>query len=842
MPLNLLSYASKPGKTVLANLQSSTEGLSQNEAEKRLKTYGTNTLKSQNVSWHTILLRQLKSSFVYLLTIAAILAFILGETIDGFLIFGFIAINALLGFTQEYRSEKTIALLKKFTEFSTSVYRDGVITHIVSSAIVPGDVVVLEAGDLIPADLRLLSSHNLFVDESILTGESVDVQKTDTTPTSPPKELYQASTLVFRGTHVTQGNGTGIVIATGQDTQVGTIATLANSTKRMSAFEQNINKFSNFLLIITATTLTIVVTAHIVFSSHLSIPDLTLFAIALAVGVIPEALPLVSTVSLAHGARVLARKHVVVKRLSAIEDLGGIEVLCSDKTGTLTENKLTITDTTILQEPMLFFAGLGIEEYDPKTQTPNNAFDLAIYSHLSESDKKKLTSYKKLSLLSFDPNRKRNSILVSREAETMLIVRGAPEDMITHASNVSTEQSKELFSWVDQKGTQGNRCLAIGARTNFSNATYTHEDEIKNISLYGIIAFSDPLKSSTKHAISLAHQLGVQIKIITGDGPAVAGAVGVEAGIISDPTHVLTGFQFNELSNDQKHEAVESHHIFARITPEDKYQIVSLLMEKHQVGYLGEGINDTPALKLAHVGLVVKGASDIAQETADIILLSQNLHVIIQGIAEGRRTFTNTMKYLKTTLLSNFGNFYAVGISSLFIPHLPMLPIQILLLNLLSDFPMISIATDNVASSDLKTPKRYDVKDLLVSTTILGIISTLFDFIFFVMFKNSGASILQTAWFTGSVLTELFIIYSIRTDTFILFAKEKPSNPIIAFTLCAIIFTLVIPFTHIGQKLFSFVVLSPQILLTIVGIAIAYVFTTEAVKLMFAHFVNTNEK
>lgn len=832
MPQNIRDYASLSPQTVLTIMQTSATGLTDDDVAKRLKKYGPNSLKSQTVSWYTILARQLKSSFVYLLSIATVLAFILGETIDGMLILGFITVNTLLGFIQEFRSEKTVTLLKKYVEYTAKLVRNGTTVRIPVAQIVPGDIVILEAGDLVPADLRIYSAHNLFINESILTGESIDVQKNETMPAGSSQELYQATTLAFRGTQVTRGNGVGIVVATGQNTQVGTIATLASSTKRISNFEQNINQFSNFLLFVTGTTLTIVVIAHIAFSPHLSIPDLTIFAIALAVGVIPEALPLVTTFSLSHGARILAKQNVIIKRLSAIEDLGGIEILCSDKTGTLTENSLSISDIYAVQEPVVFYAGLGIEEYSQETHTPKDAFDSAIYRYLSQSDQEKLATYQKLSVQSFDPERKRNSTLVSRESETTLIVRGAPEDMLSHAVNVTRDSSDKILSWIELKGQGGNRCLAIGIRTNFSNALYTHTDELHNITFLGVIAFIDPLKETTVEAVSLATQLGVQIKILTGDSPDVAGAIGVLSGIITDHTKVMTGTVFNALSTQQKHEAVNEYQIFARVAPEEKYQIVSLLMENNQVGFLGEGINDTPSLKLAHVGLVVKGASDIAQETADIVLLTQNLKVIIQGIAEGRKTFTNTMKYLRATLLSNFGNFYAVGISSLFIPFLPMLPIQILLLNLLSDFPMISISTDNVSVEDLKTPKKYETKDLLLSTTILGVISTLFDFLYFSSFKDSGEQTLQTAWFIGSVLTELFVIYSIRTDRFFLSSRQRPSLPLVILTIGALVLTVTIPYTAIGQTLFGFIALPIQSLFQIIIIAIGYVTTTELVKLI----------
>ncbi|MHB8807774.1 MAG: cation-translocating P-type ATPase, partial [Anaerolineaceae bacterium] len=721
---------------VLSAFESDQEtGLSSAQVEKALQAQGANDIRGQEVQWWQVLLRQFKSSFVYLLVGASIISWFFGEHLDAILIALFIVINSTIGFIQEYRSEMTIKSLKKFTIGKARVRRDGTEHTITVTELVRGDIIILETGDIIPADMRLLKTQNFLIDESVLTGESIQISKTAEKLEQAVSQPYQATNLVFKGTSVMSGTAEGVVVATGKDTEIGKISHIITETKKVSAFQKNIDRISTFVMWMVGVTMILLLVTHYFLKSGdtKSFTDLIIFSIALTVGVIPEALPLVTTFSLSSGAKKLAEDSVVVKRLTSVEDLGSIQVLCTDKTGTITENKLSVADLFRIDENMdpIFAGSLAVTNVFEEQNLPNNAFDLSLIARLSAAEKASLHEYKLVTEIPFDPTRRRNSVVVEREGKRTLVVRGSPEEMVALDTHLSEPRKLEILQWITEQGKQGKRTLGISLTENFQVEEYDEKAEANNISMCGIVSFVDKLKPTTRSVVERAHTLGVRLVVLTGDDPIVAGAVGAEAGIIQKREDVMTGATFDSLNEAQKKEAVEKISVFARVSPTQKFEIIQVLKEKHQVGFLGEGINDAPALKSAHVSLVVESASDIARETADIILLKQDLGVIIKGIYEGRKAFHNTVNYIRATLLSNFGNFYAVAFASLIIPYLPMLPVQLLTLNLLSDFPMFSISTDNVSEKDLQNPKNYNTREIILIASLLGVVSTLFDFIIF---------------------------------------------------------------------------------------------------------------
>jgi Mg2+-importing ATPase len=809
------------------------DGLSYQKASIRRKRHGTNTLEAQKVTWFDILLRQFKSAFIYLLIGASIIAFLLGNTFDGFMIIFFVFINTALGFYQEFKSEKALKYLKGLVVSQTRVLRSGNIQYISTKDIVPGDIIYLEVGDIVPADARIVKEDNFFINESSLTGESIEVKKTSENFKKKETQIYKAKNIAFMGTTVSEGSATGIVLFTGKNTQIGKITKLAVETSSTSGFEKHINKFSKFILILTLIALIAVFIAQfIIKGSAVSIPELALFSIALAVGVIPEALPLVTTFSLTQGALKLAKKKVVAKRLSAIEDLGSIEILCSDKTGTLTKNSLSISEIfSDDEERTLKYAALAGDLFGKK-RTANNSFDLAIFNKIGKYNLLKLKKVNRLSENPFNPARRRNSVLVELDSGKKIIVRGAHENILPYVKNIPEDLEKEIIKWVLQQGKKGRRVIALASK-DFDKDDYDVKDEEKNLIFEGLISFSDPIKSSTKSAVKKAGKLGVDIRIITGDSAEVAGAVAYEVGIVGSSSDVISGFDLEKMSYQEKITAIENGKVFARVSPEQKYQIIEILQKKHTVGYLGDGINDAPALKLANVAIVVDKASDVAREASDIILFQQDLKVIIDGIEQGRKTFVNTSKYIKATLSSNFGNFYAVAFASLLIDHLPMLPIQILLVNLLSDFPMISIATDNVDDSEIEKPCSYNNSEIVIMATFLGIVSTVFDLLIFAIFFRSSPEVLRTNWFIESILTELALLFSIRTKASIFKAKSKPSKIILFLTMFAGVSTVLVTFVPFGARLFGFT--TPNLYsLGIIGlILVGYFISSEIVKLFY---------
>ena len=837
--MNFSSYTTKTAQEILTELRVTNKGLDKQEVTRRQDEYGPNEIEARKIHWWQILFRQFKSPFIYILLVAALVAFLLREIIEASMILVFVGINTTLSFLQEYHSEKNLKLLKKYLVPRAKVRREGQEIMIDSRDLVPGDFVIVEAGDKIPADVRFLEENNLTVDEEILTGESAPVNKISAELKEPAAEIYQAKNIGFSGTTVVGGKGLGIVLTTGKNTALGGIARLTIETTRISSFEKGILRFSKFILRLILITIALVFLANILIKgASVNIAELIIFSIALAISVIPEPLPVVTTISLSSGALKLAKSKVVVKRLSAIEDLGSIEILCTDKTGTLTENKLTV-DKILAdnKEECLFFAALAASFWGKKKGEPTDAFDIALHNQLSAEGKNKINQYERIAEIPFDPTRRRNSVLVKWNNLCELIVRGAPEVIFDLCTHLGSKDKASLRQWMAKEGELGHRVIAAAKKKIVAKNHYHPETEEKDLQFLGIVSFADPIKKTAPHTILQAKKLGIKIKILTGDSREVAGAVAYKIGLIGSPHEVINGEEFDKMQDPLKHEAVEKYSVFARVSPEQKYKIIQLLQEKNEVGFLGEGINDAPALKIANVAIVVQSAADIARDAADVVLLKKSLEVIVDGIREGRKIFANITKYIKVTLASNFGNFFAVATASLLLDFLPMLAVQILLLNLLSDFPMIAIATDTVDLDELKRPKGYNVRAIVLLATLLGIISTIFDFMFFGLFYRTSPGMLQTNWFIGSILTELVLIFSVRTKFFFLKAK-LPSLILTGLAGTAAFIAIILPFTYFGREVFSFV--RPQIhhLWLIFALVVGYFVTTESVKLIYYYFFN----
>ncbi len=848
--MNSFPYAVKPVHEISKAFSVDPgRGLDDKSIAAGLAKYGMNKLAIKETSgWH-IFLRQFKSAFVYLLLAAMGITAFMGQMVDTAMIFLFLAINTGLGFYQEYSSEKTAQLLNKYALPRAKVLRSGIMAQITADQLVPGDIIGLETGDKVPADIRLIEADNLMVDETVLTGESLPVIKHAADLHDMPVSYHEAYNLAFSGTDVLKGEAKGLVVATGRQTAFGQIARLAGETRKISDFEKGISQFSKFILKLIGITLFIMFFAHLLIRQDgIDLFELIVFSVALTISVIPEALPLVTTFSLARAAKRLAKHHVIVKRLSAIEDLGGIEMLCCDKTGTLTENKLQLVDTySVDQEDPVWLANLA-SAFELKEKI--EPFDIALEAGLKEDQKVKISNAHKLHEHSFDPKTRRNTVMVSVGDQTLLIIRGAAESILQSSKEMVSSKAAPIGDWIRREGLAGHRVLAVGYKKlgiNSEGAIDFNEELNKaDFTFSGIISFSDPVKKSSYSAVTRAKALGVKIVIITGDSPEVAGAVAHEIGLIDLPDKVITGARWASAEVSLQNEWLEKEVVFARVAPDIKFAMIERLRQKNMIGFLGEGINDAPALKIAGVSLVVDSAADIAREASDIILLTQNLDVIIDGIQEGRQVFANTTKYIKSTLASNFGNFFAVATASLLIDFLPMLPIQILLLNLLSDTPMISIATDNVDPDELQSPRKYQAKDIIIIALILGVVSTVFDFIFFAMYYQSGPAVLQTNWFIGSILTELVLLFSIRSRS-VFFKASRPSNPILIISVLTVLATLALPYSYFGQTYFKFVAPLPEHLIVILGVVVAYFILTEITKLLYYrsnfgnHLSATNE-
>ena len=834
-------YTTKSTEEALKELETSENGLSEKEAGNRLQIYGFNEIKTRGVGLLEIFLRQFKSPFFYLLLVAGVVAFLLGEKINSLVIVIFVLINLSLGFFLEARAVKTAALLKRYIPLRVSVKRDGKEKIIEQKFLVPGDIVLLEAGNIIPADLRLTKIEDFLVDESVLSGESVPVSKINQPLGRSANEIFEAKNIVFTGTSVISGKAEGVIVATGKNTFFGEVSKLTSEIIRESTYEKDLLYFSRIILNIVAGTIIVIFILNLIIKGSENLLDFLIFCIALVVSIIPEALPVVVTFALSQGALRLTKRKVVVKRLSAIEDLGDIDILCSDKTGTLTENKLLLEEIFSKDKEKCLLYGLLSSPYvKEEIKSLENPFDIALIKKATPEIKKTLSAFRSISEIPFDPFRFRNSTLLEdRDNKKILIARGAPEVILTLCSRFGEKNHDQIREEVERIGKEGKRTLAVAFK-EFDKSDFTEDDE-KDLEFIGYFSFIDPLKKTAKEAVYLAKKLGINIKILTGDSKEVAGYVAKKVGLIENAQNVILGEDLLSLSEEEFKKACEKFSVFARISPQTKFKIIQALQKKCEVGFLGEGINDAPALKIANVAIAVREGADISREVSDIVLLRKDLRIVVSGIREGRNIFSNINKYIKCTLASNFGNFYSIAAISLFISFLPMLPIQILLVNLLSDFPLIAVATDSVDVEELRRPKFYKLQGIIFLIIFLALVSTIFDFIFFGIFHKAEPALLQSLWFIESIVTEILLIFAIRTRNFFLKSK-RPSSPLIIFSILTTLITVFLPFTKIGKDFFHFV--SPPIpaLLIVFSLVLSYFIVSEIVKLMYFHHLERRIK
>jgi P-type Mg2+ transporter len=831
---HMAAFWSAPTADLLQQLETTPQGLAGDEARQRLTRYGFNLLKPKRRSSElALLLAQFKSPIIIILLLAAVLSFFLHDPADALIILAIVFISGLLGFWQERGAAKAVERLLSLVQIRTAVLRNGDQTGIPIEQIVPGDVVILKAGVVVPGDCLILESKDLFVDEAALTGETYPVEKSVGVL---PEEtaLSQRTNALLMGTHVVSGSARAVVVCTGTETEFGKVSERLKLRPPETEFERGVRRFGYFLMEVTL----VLVVAIFAFNVYLARPvlDSFLFSLALAVGLTPQLLPAIISINLAHGAKRMATQKVIVKRLVSIENFGSMDVLCSDKTGTLTEGVVRLHSALDVDghenEKVLLHAYLNAY-YETGFVNP---IDEAIRTY-REFD---ASGYRKLDEVPYDFIRKRLSVLVSRNGTHLMVTKGALPNVLAVCSSAETpggtvvaltavqEQIQRRF---EELSGRGFRTLGIARRDVGSVSAITKDHEI-DMTFLGFLVLFDPPKPGILETIRQLKQLGVSLKIITGDNRLVAANLSQQVGL---PTpEIITGPELSQMSDEALLNRVSDAGVFAEIEPNQKERIIMALKKAGKVvGYMGDGINDASALHAADVGISVDSAVDVAKEAADIVLLEMDLGVLVQGVREGRITFANTLKYVFMATSANFGNMFSMAGASLFLPFLPLLPKQILLTNLLTDFPEMAIASDSVDREFVEQPRRWDLKFIRNFMLTFGPVSSVFDYLTFgvlLWLLRATPDQFRTGWFLESVISASVIVLVIRTRK--PFFKSKPGRHLLIATLLIVGVTLILPITPLA-KVFEFHLL-PFSFLPVLGIIVVlYIMVAEVAKSIF---------
>ncbi len=821
-------------------------GLTSTEAENRLRQFGENAVYGKKrLSPFIALIKKFNSPLLLILIVVSLVSFFIGERTNALIILFMLFISALLDFTNTFRSEKAIKQLTDKVASKVTVLRDGTDKNIEFKKVVPGDIVLLSAGDIVPADCQLLETNYFFINQSALTGESFPLEKSAKKRSENEKlEALERNDLVFMGSSVVTGYATALVVSTGKKTQYGKIVKKLSETAEESDFEIGMKNFGYFLMKITILMVCFVFLAnHLV--SHRGVLESFTFAIAIAIGLTPELLPVILSVALSKGSLEMAKKDVIVKHLPAIQNFGSMNILCTDKTGTLTEDRIIVVKYIDIDGDTR--ESIFINSY------LNSIFSTCIDNPMDNAIKKHrildVEGYLKIDEIPFDFTRKRNSMVVEKNGNRALITKGAPEKIFEICKYFENEKGiKELNGETlariknkfNELSDDGYRVLAIATKEVPTNRSVYSKNDEKDLTFIGFIAFLDPPKESVYEAIDELKKLGVEVKILTGDSEILTKKICREIQLVVKG--VVVGHELSQLNEHEFNLMVKKTTIFARITPEQKEKIINALKKMgNVVGFLGDGINDAPALRAADVGISVSNAVVVAKETADIILTKKSLKVLKDGITEGRKTFRNSLKYIMMGLSSNFGNMFSMMGASLFLPFFPMMPSQILLNDFIYDISQLSLPTDSVDEDELKKPPQWNLKFLQKFMLTFGPISSVFDFLTFALLYyvfHLNERQFQTGWFIESIATQIFVIYIIRTKE-IPFLQSLPSKLLAITTFFAVLFAWSIPYLPFG-KIFSFEPLPASIVLMISGYVVVYLFLVEIVKRLFYKKILSN--
>jgi len=834
MEQNPLSFWSVPAADMLRKLQVTVIGITGKEARKRLISYGPNRLKPQKRSdTFTLLIAQFKSPIILILLAATGLSLFLHNIADASIILTIVVLSGLLGFWQEHGASNAVAKLLALVQIKATVLRDGKPQEIFIEDIVPGDVAILNAGDIVPGDCLILESKDLFVDEAMLTGETFPVEKA-VSVLPPDTPLSQRTNTVWMGTHIVSGNAKVLIISTGKDTEFGKVSERLKIKAPETEFERGIRRFGYFLGEVTLVLVVIIFAINV----YLQRPVLEafLFSLALAVGLTPQLLPAIISINLAHGAKKMAEKKVIVKRLASIENFGSMNIICSDKTGTLTEG-------TVKVESAVDVSGNASEQvflYAYLNAFYETGFTNPIDDAILNFKKIDLKEFKKHDEIPYDFIRKRLSISVIHGHDQLMVTKGALSNILEVCSSVENKDGKvvQIASMQNQIqehflsfSNDGFRTLGIAYKRLTSGLPIKKEDE-KDMTFFGFLTLFDPPKANIAETIADLKKLGVSLKIITGDNHLVAASLSKKMALSNNK--ILTGPQLHQMSDAALLRQVGSVDVFAEIEPNQKERIIIAMRKAgNVVGYMGDGINDASALHAADVGISVDTAADVAKDAADIVLLEKDLGVLIQGVREGRTTFANTLKYVFMATSANFGNMFSMAGLSLFIPFLPLLPKQILLTNLLTDFPEMTIATDNVDDEMINYPRRWDIRAIRKFMITFGLVSSVFDYLTFgllLLVLHAKEGEFRTGWFLESVISASVIVLVIRSRK--PFFRSQPGKYLLIATLSIAVITLILPFTPLGT-VFGFSPLSLSTLILIMVIVVFYIFTAEFVKTIF---------